>query len=197
MNFANTPVTFSLIGLCALIYTLESIGFSFLPNWLAFSYQGMLAGEYWRLVTAMFVHGDFMHLLFNMVALLIFGTYCEQKLMNSKSTILIFMLSGLSANLLAWLYAASAGLYYYVAVGASGAIMGLLGADGVAMLRVWQYSRHPMARTFLSQVVVILALQLTIDLIVEQNSLLHHFSGAAVGALLGYWFLLRRRLRKL
>ena len=193
MNFETNPVTFSVIGVCCAIYVLETVGFSSLPGLMAFSYIGVQNGEYWRLFSSLFVHGDFMHLVFNMVALLIFGNYAEQKLMNSKKALAILLVSGISANLLAWMYAGAAGLYGYVAVGASGAIMGLLGADGVAMLKIWRYSQHPIARTFLSQVAVILALQFTIDLIVTQSSLLHHFSGALVGAALGYFLYQPRR----
>ena len=193
MNFESHPVTFGLIALCSAVYLLEVVAFPTLPHHLAFIYLEVAQGEYWRILSSIFVHGDFMHLLFNMVALLIFGNYAEEKLLNSKYTLIIFLVCGIGANLFAWFYAYGAGLYSYVAVGASGAIMGLLAADGVVMYKIWRRSYHPMARTFLTQVAVILALQLTIDLVSVQNSLLHHFTGALIGAALGYFIYRPRR----
>ena len=143
-------------------------------------------GEYWRLLTSMLVHADFFHLLFNMVALLIFGNYAE-RLLSSPQCLLIYFASGLIANLIAWGYAHTAQRTDYIALGASGAVLGIIAADGVLMARIWRYARNPMALLFLRQVMVILMLQLIVDLIVVHNSLLHHAVGALSGALLCFW----------
>lgn len=79
-------------------------------------------GEYWRLFTAMFLHADLMHLLFNMLALYIFGRDIEH-IFGRKKFALIYFLSGLAGSALSYLLSDS------ISVGASGAIFGLMGAN--------------------------------------------------------------------
>ena len=135
----------------------------------------------------MFVHADFMHLLFNMIALIIFGSYLE-RLIGPWRMVASFFMCGFMANVLALVYASSSGqIASYVAVGASGAILGLLGNCGVIMYKVWKVYRSLVAKRFFTQVVVILCLQLTVDLIVVQSSMIHHVIGAVTGALIGHY----------
>ncbi|KAF5062299.1 rhomboid family intramembrane serine protease [Proteiniclasticum sp. QWL-01] len=80
------------------------------------------AGEYYRLVTAMFLHGDIQHLAFNMYSLWALGSNLERMLPKWKYFIL-YMVSGLGGSLLSHLMHEDT-----VSIGASGAIFGLLGA---------------------------------------------------------------------
>ena len=81
-----------------------------------------LAGEWWRLVTYMFLHGSVMHILFNMWCLWDLGRLCES-LYGRWTFGAIYLLTGVSGGLarLAW-------DPYVPSVGASGAIFGLAGA---------------------------------------------------------------------
>lgn len=90
----------------------------------AFSF--FINGEYYRLVTSMFIHIGALHLLFNTFALYIFGTRIE-KYMKKWSFILLYAISGFSGGLL------SIGVDYLnnrvvISAGASGAIYGIIGA---------------------------------------------------------------------
>jgi membrane associated rhomboid family serine protease len=79
-------------------------------------------GEWWRLITALFVHFGIMHLLFNMWALAAFGALSE-RLLGITSFVFIYFVSGIAANL------ASITLRPSIdTAGASGAIFGILGA---------------------------------------------------------------------
>jgi rhomboid protease GluP len=79
-------------------------------------------GEWWRLVTALFVHFGIIHLLFNMWALAAFGALSE-RLLGITSFVFIYFVSGIAANL------ASISLRPSIdTAGASGAIFGILGA---------------------------------------------------------------------
>jgi membrane associated rhomboid family serine protease len=74
----------------------------------------------WTVVTYMFLHGGFSHILFNMIGLWIAGTRVESRLGGDRFVILYFV-SGLTAALFGFFFA-----YNIPVVGASGAIMGLM-----------------------------------------------------------------------
>jgi membrane associated rhomboid family serine protease len=74
----------------------------------------------WTVVTYMFLHGDIMHLGFNMLGLWIAGTRVESR-MGSDRFVILYFVSGLTAALFGFFFA-----YRFMVVGASGAIMGLM-----------------------------------------------------------------------
>ncbi len=79
--------------------------------------------EVWRLITAMFLHADVMHLFFNMVALLLFGVAVENSF-SKLEFIIVYFLSGLIGNLFSLILLPP----YSISLGASGGIFGLIGA---------------------------------------------------------------------
>lgn len=79
-------------------------------------------GEYYRLLTSMFLHSGLLHLFFNMYALYIIGPQVESFFGKTKYLI-IYLLSGISGSLLSVAFNVNT-----VSVGASGAIFGLFGA---------------------------------------------------------------------
>jgi membrane associated rhomboid family serine protease len=79
-------------------------------------------GFVWQLFTYMFLHGNVLHLAFNMLVLYFLGTEIERTL-GSREFLLIYFISGLLGGL-GWLLLSSGGL----CIGASGAVFGLLGA---------------------------------------------------------------------
>jgi membrane associated rhomboid family serine protease len=91
-------------------------------------------GEWWRLVTAAFLHYGPVHLILNMVALYWFGSLLEKRI-GSGRYLLLYLVSGLagSAGSLLW----SNG-FQTPTVGASGAIFGILGA-GLVLERQRDY----------------------------------------------------------
>jgi len=81
--------------------------------------------SWWQLVTYMFVHGDFYHILFNMLALFIFGIQLEHR-MGSLEFLLYYFVCGIGVGLLTLLINYNTGFERVAVVGASGAIYGLL-----------------------------------------------------------------------
>ena len=81
----------------------------------------IFAGEWWRLITSMFLHADFMHLLSNMLFLYMLGRSLCRYYTNLQMWI-IYFLGGLAGNLLGLAFSDA------LSLGASGAIMGLGGA---------------------------------------------------------------------
>lgn len=79
-------------------------------------------GDWWRLLTSMFLHGGFMHLFLNISGLVIAAIFVEP-LLGRKNYFILYILSGLCGSL--------ASIWWYpntISVGASGAIFGLYGA---------------------------------------------------------------------
>ena len=85
---------------------------------------GIAAGEQWRLLTAVFLHGGIFHLLMNAYALWIFGPVVERELGRVRF-LLIFLTTGLFASAASYAFATDP---VQVSVGASGAIFGVVGA---------------------------------------------------------------------
>lgn len=81
-----------------------------------------LNGEWWRLVTSMFLHGGILHIIANIVALLIAAIYIEPVFGRSKYA-LLYIISGLCGSIASIIWHENT-----VSVGASGAIFGLFGA---------------------------------------------------------------------
>ncbi len=82
----------------------------------------VLSGEYWRLVSAVFLHAGFIHLLMNSFVLAIAGRILEPSI-GSVKFLFVFLFSGIVASLISIAWHPST-----ISVGASGAIYGLLGA---------------------------------------------------------------------
>ncbi len=76
----------------------------------------------YQLVTHMFAHGGFLHILFNMYALWIFGSVLE-RMWGPKKFLIFYLVCGLAAGLTQMFFVTTG-----AAIGASGAIMGLLAA---------------------------------------------------------------------
>jgi membrane associated rhomboid family serine protease len=91
-------------------------------------------GEWWRLVTAAFLHYGPIHLLLNMVALYWFGSLLEERI-GSGRYLLLYLVSGISGSAGALLWSNG---FLTPTVGASGAIFGILGA-GLVLERQRDY----------------------------------------------------------
>lgn len=120
----TTPVVLNLIIINALIFVAQMVFDSTwgLTNRMAlYSYNSGLFEPY-QLVTHMFAHGGFFHILFNMYALWMFGSVLE-RVWGPKRFLIFYLVCGLAAGL-TQMFLVSGG----AAIGASGAIMGLLAA---------------------------------------------------------------------
>ncbi len=112
--------TFTFIGFCTAIFFFDLI----FQIWPAFAFTPALAfSQPWTFITSIFLHAGFDHLFFNMFALFIFGLYLEARV-STKQYLFIFFLAGFFGNVAYYL---TAPLGVIPAVGASGAIYGVMG----------------------------------------------------------------------
>ena len=126
MKLVDVNITLWLIAICVIVFVLQQFTnitdyFSFIPAH-AFSSP-------WTFITAIFLHADITHLLFNMIALFFFGIYLEQRI-SKKNYILIFFIAGIIGNIG---YLLSAPGSTIPGLGASGAIYGVMGTLTVLM----------------------------------------------------------------
>ena len=123
-NIKNARITIFLITFNSLLYFFFSFGLEDVFYLLVQINSKVIYDlELWRLVTSMFLHGDFLHLFSNMFSLLIFGSYVELSFSKYKF-VLIYFISGFLGNLLTLFLLPS----NIISLGASGAIFGLIGA---------------------------------------------------------------------
>jgi len=133
-TFQTSPVVFSLIAINVTIFLL-GLASSQLENSLIVDFGairlgiyggeliGIEAGEWWRGITAAFLHGGMMHILFNMYFLYIFGPRLERQV-GSVAFSGIYLASAAGGSLATYLF----GPVSTFSVGASGALFGLFGA---------------------------------------------------------------------
>jgi rhomboid protease GluP len=148
------------------------------------------AGEWWRLAASLFLHVGGLHLAMNMVALWVLGPFVEFALGRWKF-LLVYLLTGTGSMGVVMAFA-SGPTGQQMTVGASGCIMGLVGATGALMLRGWLKEKAISAGRRLALMFAIVAMQTTFDAFVPQVSMAAHLAGAAIG--FGATMLLRDRL---
>ncbi|HET7011806.1 MAG TPA: rhomboid family intramembrane serine protease [Anaerolineales bacterium] len=114
------------------------------------------AGQMWRLISPIFIHGGFLHLMVNMYSFYALGPAVEH-FFGSQRLVAVYLLSGVTGIVL------SLAMNPRPSVGASGAIFGLLGALGV-FIAIHRRQFGPGAQAQLRQIGVVLALNLVISL---------------------------------
>ncbi|WP_060884002.1 rhomboid family intramembrane serine protease [Streptomyces caniscabiei] len=136
------------------------------------SVQGVAEGQWYRLVTSMFLHSGVMHIAFNMLSLWWIGGPLEAALGRARYLALYFA-SGLAGSALTYLLAAP----NQWTLGASGAIFGLFGATAVLMRRL-KYDMRP--------VIILLVINLVITFGWSGIAWQAHVGGLVGGVLIGY-----------
>ena len=138
-------------------------------------------GEYWRLFTALFLHGGFLHLAFNLFALYVLGPPLERSI-GTIRFLACYLISGLASS--AGVVALNEiGLVRAAEViGASGCIMGVVGAWAGFLLR---HHHAPFAKQQLANIGLIVVIQIAFDLTTPQVSMASHMCGLVAGFFLG------------
>jgi membrane associated rhomboid family serine protease/antitoxin component YwqK of YwqJK toxin-antitoxin module len=184
--FRKFPTTLLLMVINGVVflYCYISIGTFTDPFWI----QGLLFRgaefaplsldkEWHRLFTHLFMHGNVMHLLFNLYALFSVGSEVEQ-ITGTKKFLWIYFLGGFTASL--------ASLYFNlftIGVGASGAIFGLFGFSLVVQIAESRKNDHPVVPIIINFIIFLVVNLLFAKALNADNSA--HMGGLAGGLILG------------
>ena len=138
-----------------------------------------VSGQWWRLLTCLFLHGGLLHIAFNMWCLWDLGRLCES-LYGHWTFTCVYLLSGFSASLASIVWNPSV-----LSVGASGAIFGLAGAL-IASFYLGEFSlpRAAISGT-LRSVVVFVGYNLVFGAVIARTDNAAHIGGLIMGLLLG------------
>jgi rhomboid protease GluP len=191
MPVVEPRLTYILIGAIVLIF-MYYLGLStaverntFLNDWAKIN-QRVRDGEYYRLLTSMFLHFNLMHIIFNGYALYIIGRDVEA-LFGHVRFALIYFLGGLSGSLASFIFTSAP------SVGASGAIFAIFGAEMVYFYQ--NRELHGQAgRRHLNQLIILMVINLGLGFLSTTDGSRFRIDNAAhIGGLVGgvvlAWFI--------
>ena len=148
----------------------------------------IVAGQYWRLLTACFVHIGLIHLLFNSYALYSFGSEVERRYGRTRF-LALYLLSGVAGSTASFVGSPR------LAAGASGAIFGLLGAT-IAYFATYREQFGARGRRQLSSILVVAGYNLVFGFIATGIDNFAHVGGLLAGLLIGWAYCPRYHLAK-
>lgn len=130
--------------------------------------------DMWRLISSMFLHAGFDHLLFNMFAMFVFAPPLE-RVFGKWKYLLFYLACGIVGNVLSMVMYVE-----FFSVGASGAVYGLFGA----YLFIVLFRQGALDEQSRKTILVILGLGVIYSFIVPQINVYAHLGGLAAGFIL-------------
>ena len=169
-------VTYILIVLNLMVFLYGVLhGNDELINMFGNNYELVQNGEFYRLLTCMFVHADIMHILFNMIALYSIGPVVERYYGKSKF-LLIYLVSGLLGSIFSGVFMTADS----ISIGASGAIFGLLGS----ICYFTYYYRATLQGILRGSIMPVIIINLVIGFLSSSIDLSAHIGGLIGGILI-------------
>jgi membrane associated rhomboid family serine protease len=142
----------------------------------------ILAGQYWRFVTPIFLHVNLLHIALNMLNFFVLGIFLE-RLVGHLRFLLIYLVTGVISIIASFYFAPQE-----ISVGASGAIFGLVGAYSIFVLAHRKALRGGGIPALL-WLVCIIGANLSVGFFIAAVDNFAHIGGLLSGFLLGWWFM--------
>lgn len=166
--------TYALISINIVIFIIMLFYYNDVVGTFANNYTLVQSGQWYRILTCMFLHADIMHILFNMYALYILGTQVE-RYYGTKRFLIIYFLSGLLGSLFSCVFMSA----NTISLGASGAIFGLLGS-----IAYFTYNYRASLQGLLhSQIIPVILINLLIGFTSSSIDVSAHIGGLIGGIL--------------
>lgn len=183
IRISRTPASIAVLAVITAVFVLELM-MGAIENQAMLIRMGAIVpgtiyfGHYWRLLAAMFLHASALHWVANSWALYQLGTLYEV-MFGSRRFLAVYFITGLVAS------AASSLFTNAVSVGASGAVLGILGAFIFSILRspVWRHEKW--TKGLLTQLLFWAALNIGLGFTVDYIDNVAHIAGLTTGLLLG------------
>lgn len=175
-------VTWSLIAITVAVFVsqqvTQAVGFPIVDYYGVFR-PGWLFAMPWTPITALFLHGSVLHILFNMYSLFVFGPILEQMLGRVRF-LALYLVAGLGGSVAVAVLAPGGGV-----LGASGAIFGLMGAYFVIARRLGGNN---------VQILLVIGLNLVAGFFISNVSWQAHMGGLITGCVIAAVYLATRRI---
>jgi rhomboid protease GluP len=142
----------------------------------------IIAGEYYRLITCMFLHGGIVHLALNMYSLNSIGPLIE-RIYGKVKYLIIYFVSGIVSSVLSFLFSDG------ISIGASGAIFGLLGTTLVFAVTM----RKNIGKDFLRSIASVIIVNLFIGFNMANIDNFGHIGGLIGGIITGIIFNIKNK----
>jgi rhomboid protease GluP len=176
-------VTYTILGITVFVYLIQmlsqyALGYDLAIGLGAKSNAAIRAGQLWRFFTPMLLHGSIFHIGFNMYALYIIGIGLERRFGHGRF-LLLYLLSGFAGSVFSFLLSSAD------SIGASGAIFGLIGAEGIFLYHNRKLLGSQVKRA-INNVIFIVVLNLLLGLSPGIDNWAH--VGGLMGGLIFAWF---------
>ncbi len=140
------------------------------------------SGQYWRLLTPVFLHGSPVHLLTNALSLYWLGTQIE-RIYGARRYLIIYILAGIAGNLVSFMRSP------HPSLGASGAIFGLVGAGLIFPLRFRSLIRKEARDAIQKQLLLITGINIGLGLSLQGVDNWAHMGGLVGGAMVALFLI--------
>ncbi len=176
-------ITYGLLAVTIIVYLLQVAskqiyGIDLVATAGMKSNAAIESGQWWRLITPMFLHGGVFHIGFNMYALYVLGPGLE-RFYGKISFLMLYLVAGVAGNVFSFMFST------YNSLGASTAIFGLLAAQGVFLYQHREMFGKSAQRSLLN-VIFIAVINFVIGLSPGIDNWGH--LGGFVGGTLFAWF---------
>ncbi|CAN5184858.1 hypothetical protein BH10CYA1_BH10CYA1_41000 [soil metagenome] len=141
--------------------------------------KSVLSGQYWRLLTCLFLHKNLAHCFVNVLGLYWFGRIA-QNIFGTPRFLAIYFISGMLSGIAHTLFAPDT-----LAVGASGAVMGIFGAVAAGIFRMKGYLPDKVWRVELYWLAALAVVSIISDQIIPQVAVFAHMGGMVAGLVFG------------
>ncbi|HEY3055913.1 MAG TPA: rhomboid family intramembrane serine protease [Thermoanaerobaculia bacterium] len=184
LRLSRAPATAALLAVIAIVFVFEWLSGALWDDNALVQMGAIVPGmlqrhQYWRIFTAMFLHGGVIHWAANSWALYQLGLLYEV-MFGSMRFLLIYFVTGACASIASSLFT------HGPSVGASGAILGILGAFIFSIRRSPQWRHEPWTRGLLAQLIFWAALNIVLGFSVSYIDNVAHIAGLVSGLLLGF-----------
>lgn len=184
---ANSPAVMAIIAIAIVVYVMEVLfGDEFVLRFAAAPANIAYEGEFYRLITPMFLHAPLgtpfgiLHILFNMYILRIYGPQVEEAF-DSARFVALFLVTGFTASAVSFAFGSCATL----GLGASGAVFGIV---GVLLVLLYNRRHSTIVAEYMKTLLMFIGINLLFGFSMRGVDNLAHIGGLASGIALGLGF---------